>query len=118
MPKVPEEIKNAIEMLEKYWFKLESHGEWQQLSIEGLPYSLEAYEFKLKPPEPLILERISAFEKAYTPRISMSGEAMAITIYDRGYMKKLAPKNLLFATGSDATKVAQKWIDEASKIDY
>ena len=106
---MPEEVKQALKVLDKYEYE-GSFGIW--VEFDGVERFRDC-EFRLKPLKALTLEEAKNLRTIYTPYISTRGEASFLEVlYPEKYIVKAG---LAYATGEEAKRHAQQWLDDAKE---
>ena len=103
-----DELKQAFEVLAKYEYE-GRFGYWYPIT------SIERYEntnIRLKPLKPLTVEEAEKLKYVYVPYIRASG-ASYYTSYENNV--NYAKHNIAYATGEEATRAAQQWLDNAKE---
>lgn len=118
--KMPEEVRQALKVLDKYEFKSTSCNAWGEFKMLSTFENDEfGFEFRLKPLKALTVEEAEKLDRVYTPHIILRHITEEEASYDiratSENKREVALKDLAYATGEEAKRHAQEWLDDAKE---
>ena len=111
---MPDELKEAFEVLEKYQFKHHEEGKaWHDFVLGD--YHKESF-FRLKKDKPLTVDEAMKEQIVYVPNVYIPSiyellSASYLIISNPKFIQAYAKKSLAYYTSQGATAHAQMWLD-------